>query len=76
VRKPQRFSISKSQVSKLCEELDAEVEQFRNRPLKGSYPCVLLEATYLKGRQDGQVVSMAVVMTVGDADFQHFSAPR
>jgi putative transposase len=49
--------ISKSQVSRLCEELDAEVERFRQRPLTGSYPYVWLDATYLKARQDGQVVS-------------------
>ncbi len=58
--------ISKSQVSRLCEELDAEVERFRSRPLRGgSYPYVWLDATYLKARQDGQVVSMAVVIAVG-----------
>ena len=45
--------ISKSQVSRICEELDAEVERFRQRPLIGSYPYVWLDATYLKARQDG-----------------------
>jgi putative transposase len=43
--------ISKSQVSELCEELDEEVERFRNRPLKGAYPYVWVDATYLKARQ-------------------------
>lgn len=57
--------ISKSQVSRICEELDAEVEQFRQRPLTGSYPYVWLDATYLKARQDGQVVSTAVVIAIG-----------
>jgi hypothetical protein len=37
--------ISKSQVSRLCEELDTEVERFRNRKLEGSYPYIWLEAT-------------------------------
>jgi len=57
--------ISKSQVSRLCEELDEEVERFRNRPLEGPYPYVWLDATYLKARQDGRVVSVAVVIAVG-----------
>jgi putative transposase len=57
--------ISKSRVSELCEELDEEVERFRNRPLEGSYPYVWLDATYLKARQDGRVASTAVVIAVG-----------
>ncbi len=57
--------ISKSRVSELCEELDEEVERFRSRPLEGSYPYVWVDATYLKARQDGRVVSAAVVIAVG-----------
>jgi len=57
--------ISKSRVSELCEELDEEVERFRNRPLEGSYPYVWVDATYLKARQDGRVTSTAVVIAVG-----------
>ena len=57
--------ISKSRVSELCEELDEEVERFRNRPLEGSYPYVWVDATYVKARQDGRVVSSAVVIAVG-----------
>jgi putative transposase len=57
--------ISKSRVSELCEELDEEVERFRNRPLEGPYPYIWLDATYLKNRQDGRVVSTAVVIAVG-----------
>jgi transposase-like protein len=57
--------ISKSQVSRLCEELDEEVERFRSRPLEGPYPYVWVDATYLKARQDGRVVSAAVVIAVG-----------
>ena len=53
--------ISKSRVSELCEELDEEVERFGNRPLEGSYPYVWVDATYVKARQDGRVVSAAVV---------------
>jgi transposase-like protein len=58
-------SIGKSRVSRLCEELDEEVESFRNRPLEGPYPYVWIDATYVKARQDGRVVSVAVVIAVG-----------
>lgn len=54
--------ISKSQVSRLCAELDGEVERFRTRPLAGAYPYLWLDATYLKVREQGRVVSMAVVL--------------
>jgi transposase-like protein len=57
--------ISKSQVSRLCRELDAEVERFRTRRLEGPYPYVWLDATFLKVRKDGRVVSMAVVIAIG-----------
>src|SRR5690242_4124267 len=57
--------ISKSQVSRLCEELAAEVERFRTRKLEGTYPYIWLDATFLKVRQDHRVVSMAVVIAVG-----------
>lgn len=60
--------ISKSQVSRLCADLMTEVEQFRNRPLSGRYPYVWLDATYLKVRDDGRVVSMAVVIAIGVHD--------
>lgn len=56
--------ISKSQVSRLCAELDAEVERFRTRRLEGSYPYLWLDATYLKVRRDGRVVSTAVVIAI------------
>jgi putative transposase len=56
--------ISKSQVSRLCQTLDAEVERFRTRPLVGPHPYVWLDATYLKVRDQGRVVSMAVVIAV------------
>jgi transposase-like protein len=57
--------ISKSQVSGICAELDAEVERFRSRPLRESYPYLWLDATFVKVRQDGRVVSQAVVVAVG-----------
>jgi transposase-like protein len=57
--------IPKSQVSRLSQALDEEVERFRARPLVGPYPYVWLDATYLKVRQDGRVASMAVVIAIG-----------
>ena len=57
--------ISKSQVSRLCGELDAEIERFRSRPLGAAYPYVWLDATFVKARQQGRVVSQAVVIAVG-----------
>jgi transposase-like protein len=57
--------ISKSQVSRLCQSLDEEVERFRNRPLEGSYPYVWLDATFVKARDGGRVVSQAVVIAIG-----------
>jgi transposase-like protein len=58
--------ISKSQAgarwARLCQELDAEVERFRSRPLEGRYPYLWLDATYLKVREAGRVVAMAVVL--------------
>jgi putative transposase len=58
--------ISKSQVSLLCAELDAEVERFRSRSLGDTaYPYVWLDATFIKGRQQGRVVAQAVVIAIG-----------
>jgi transposase-like protein len=57
--------ISKSQVSRLCQTLDAEVERFRTRKLDGPYPYIWLDATFPKVRQDGRVVSMALVIAIG-----------
>lgn len=57
--------ISKSQVSRLCQELDAEVERFRSRKLDGPYPYVWLDATFIKMRCEGRVISMAIVLAVG-----------
>ena len=58
--------ISKSQVSLLCGELDAEVERFRTRPLgAASYPYVWLDATYVKARANGRGAGQAVVIAIG-----------
>ena len=57
--------IDKSSVSRICKELDHTVEEFRNRPLQGSYPYVWLDAMYLKVRQNHRVVSLALVIAIG-----------
>src|SRR5438270_13760845 len=57
--------ISKSQVSRLCAELDTEVERFRTRKLVGTYPYVWLDGTFVKVRDDGRVISQAIVIAIG-----------
>jgi len=57
--------VSKSQVSRLCEEIDERVNAFPNRPLEGDWPFVWLDATYVKVRQSGRIVSVAVIVAVG-----------
>ncbi|HTX50283.1 MAG TPA: IS256 family transposase [Caulobacteraceae bacterium] len=56
--------ISKSQVSKLCKEIDERVSSFLERPLEGEWPYLWLDATYLKQRQGGRIVSVAVIIAV------------
>jgi len=58
--------ISKSEVSRICTALDAEMAAFRARPLGHvEFPYVFLDATYLKGRVGGQVVARALVVATG-----------
>jgi putative transposase len=57
--------ISKSQVSRLCEEIDEKVKAFLSRPLEGDWPYLWIDATYLKVRQSGRIVSVAVIIAVG-----------
>ena len=57
--------VSKSQVSRLCEEIDGRVQTFLNRPLEGEWPYIWVDATYLKVRQNGRIVSVAVIIAVG-----------
>jgi transposase-like protein len=58
--------ISKSEVSRICAGLDTELEAFRNRPLDHvEFPYVFADATYIKGRLRGRVVSRAVVIATG-----------
>jgi transposase-like protein len=59
-------SLSKSEVSRICAALDTEVEAFRQRPLGDEpYPYLWLDATYVKVREAGRVVSMAALVAVG-----------
>jgi putative transposase len=57
--------ISKSQVSRLCEEIDERVNAFLERPIEGEWLYLWLDATYLKVRQNGRIVSVAVIIAVG-----------
>src|ERR671913_1431671 len=57
--------ISKSQVSRLCAEIDERVNAFLARPIEGDWPYLWIDATYLKARQAGRIVSTAVIIAVG-----------
>ena len=57
--------ISKSQVSRLCEEIDEKVKAFLDRPIAGEWPYLWIDATYLKVRRGGRIVSVAVIIAVG-----------
>src|SRR5579863_3412680 len=57
--------ISKSQVSRLCEEIDGKVKAFLERPIEGDWPYVWIDASYLKVRRGGRIVSVAVIIAVG-----------
>ena len=79
--------ISKSQVSRLCGEIDERVGAFLSRPIEGEWPYLWLDATYVKARRDHRIVSVAVIvavavntdgrrevlgMTVGDSEAEPF----
>jgi putative transposase len=57
--------VSKSQVSRLCEEIDERVNAFLARPIEGAWPYLWIDATYLKVREAGRIVSTAVIVAVG-----------
>ena len=57
--------ISKSQVSRLCEEIDERVQTFLSRPIEGEWPYLWLDATYVRARRDQRIVSVAVIVAVG-----------
>ena len=57
--------VSKSQVSRLCEEIDGKVKAFLDRPIEGDWPYLWIDATYVKQRDAGRIVSAAVIVAVG-----------
>jgi putative transposase len=57
--------VSKSQVSRLCAEIDERVRDFLARPIEGDWPYLWLDATYVKVREAGRIVSVAVTIAVG-----------
>jgi putative transposase len=60
--------ISKSQASRLCQDIDDRVHAFLDRPIEGNWPYLWLDATYVKTRQAGRIVSGAVIVAVGERD--------
>jgi len=56
--------MSKSQASRLCAEIDERVNAFLTRPLEGAWPYLWLDATYLKVREGGRIISKAVIIAV------------
>ena len=57
--------VSKSQVSRLCQEIDERVGAFLDRPIEGEWPYLWIDATYVKVREAGRIVSVAVIVAVG-----------
>ena len=57
--------ISKSQVSRLCAEIDERVQTFLQRPIEGDWPYLWIDATYLKVREAGRIVSVAAIIAIG-----------
>jgi putative transposase len=64
--------ISKSTVSKLCRDIDERVGAFLDRPLEGEWPYLWLDATYLKQREGGRIISVAAII----GDYPEFRARR
>jgi putative transposase len=58
------MGISKSQVSRLCADIDERVKTFLYRPIEGSWPYLWIDATYVKVREAGRIVSVAVIIAV------------
>jgi transposase-like protein len=56
--------LDKSRVSRLCKEIDERVTAFLDRPLAGEWPYLWLDATYLKVREGGRIVSVAAIIAV------------
>ena len=52
-------------MSRLCAEIDEKVTAFLGRPIEGDWPYLWIDATYVKARAEGRIVSMAVIIAVG-----------
>jgi putative transposase len=57
--------ISKSEVSRICQELDERVNAFLERPIEGEWPYLWIDATYVQVREQGRIVSTAVIIATG-----------
>ena len=57
--------VSKTQVSRRCEEIDGKVKAFLDRLIEGDWPYLWIDATYVKTREAGRIVSVAVIVAVG-----------
>jgi putative transposase len=65
VKAMEMSGISKSQVSRLWAEIDEKVKAFLGRPIEGDWPYLWIDAAYVKVRQQGRIVSVAVIVAVG-----------
>ena len=57
--------ISKSEVSRICQEIDGRVNAFLDRPIEGEWPYLWIDATYVQVREQGRIVSTAVIIATG-----------
>ena len=64
-------SFSKSHISELCQDLDADIKAWRARPLEQAYPYLIIDATYLHIRSSGQVATQGVLIVSGIAGSGH-----
>ena len=64
-------SFSKSQASQLCQDLDADIKAWRDRPFEQAYPYLIIDATYLHIRSSGQVACEGVLIVSGIAGSGH-----
>ena len=64
-------SFSKSHLSELCQDLDADIKAWRERPLEQAYPYLIIDATYLHIRSSGQVATQAILIVSGIAMSGH-----
>ena len=56
--------VSKSEVSRICAEIDERVGAFLNRPIEGAWPYLWIDATYVKVREGGRIISTAVIIAI------------